>query len=363
MPLSLKDLTTPPTEEDLINQFLGVLALAGFPVTQWQVGGVARTLLRIIARGCASLAQLIAKLAAAGFNSTAAGDWLTLLSREVFQNDRSPATFASGTARLALSSSLAGPYTITVGQLRFTWNKKTYKNTSGGTLTYPATLDVGFIADSPGSTFNAPDNALTLLTPLAGMSVSLSSVTSQGTDQELDPALREKNAGMWGTVGSTANSAGYATWARQASAQVTRVRVTENDPVDGHVKVRIAGPSGALAPEVVGAVQTFLEPFRALCVTLLVVSADNETVPVVGEIRISSGHPNAGNAPAQVNDALNRLAQAASIGGTLDLSDLYAAIEGVAGVSSSLLSAPAGDTTVGPDHVPVLAISLSTRLV
>lgn len=354
MPLTLKDLTTPPTEEELLNQFLAVLLAGQFPVTQWQSGGLARTLAKLVAKGVVSLATLVSNVALGGFNSTATGAWLTLLSREVFQNTRAPATFTAGTINLALSSALAGPYTLVAGQLWFRWNGKNYRNTSGGPLSFASPLTVSFKAESPGASYNAPDNALTLVTPLAGASITASLVTTQGANEETDTSLRSRNSGKWGTVGSAANSAGYAAWAREASTQVTRVRVRENFPVDGTVTLRLAGPSGGVDSSVEHAVYNFIEPLRALCVTVNPESSAEQTVAVSGAIRVTTGHPNAGNALAQAIEALAALFAVIDEGGTVFLGDLYAAIEAIPGVANALLTAPASDTVLSSTRVPVL---------
>ena len=52
-----------------------------------------------------------------------------------------------------------------------------------------------------------------------------------------------------------------------------------------------------------------------------------------------------------------------AIGGTVRLSDLYAAIEAVAGVESVLITTPAADVALGATSVPVLTNSLAYTFV
>jgi uncharacterized phage protein gp47/JayE len=356
---TLNDLLTASTEDEILDVFLALLAAANLPVTSWHVGGVARTIARLVARGLVSVSTLITAITKGGFNSHSFGDWLTLLSSEVYANTRQPATFAQGQVQLALSSAIAGPYTIAVGQLWFVWNGKRYRNTSGDTLTWPATVILSIKAESPGAAYNAPDGQMALQTPLAGMVVQASTISVQGTDAERDAALQARNKGKWGTLGATANDDGFDTWAREASVEVTRVLVQENTPVDGEVRVVVAGAAGAIGGGTLATINAYLETKRALCVPCEAISATAQAFAVTGTVRILSSHPNSANALAQAVDALNALLAEVPIGGTVRLSDLYGAIEAIEGVDSVLLSAPASDTTLGATSVPSPSITLT----
>lgn len=365
MALNLADLLTPPTEDELTDTFLALLAAAGFPVTSWQVGGVARTMARLVARGVVKLAELISLIARGGFNAYSTGDWLTLLSREVYQNDRTPATFAQGQVQLGLSSALAGPYTFTPGQLWFVWNGKRYRsaNAVNETLTWPDTLILPLKAESPGAAYNAPDNQLALETPLAGLVVLASTVSTQGANAETDASLQARNRGKWGTVGPCANDDGWATYAREASVEVTRVVVQENTPAAGSVRVVVAGAAGALSGPTLTAINIYLSARRPLCVGVSAINATETAVAVTGTVTILSSHPNSGGAAAQAQDALLALFATLPIGGTVRLSDLYQAIEAVPGVEFSLLTAPAGDVALGATAVADPTITLTPAYV
>lgn len=363
MALTLKDFQNAPTEDQLFDGFLALLALAGLPVTSWHVGGVARTLARLVARGVVKVTAVIAAIATGGFNRYASGEWLSLLSRELYENDRFPATFAQGQVQLSLSSALAGPYTIVAEQLWFEWNGRRYRNTTGtppgSPLTFPGTVTLSIKAESPGSLYNAPDNLLVPKTPLAGMVILASAISVQGTDLETDRSIQARNSGKWGQVGPAANDDGWEAYARAASAEVTRVLVLENTPDPGAVRVVVAGVAGALAAPTLATVNSYLDARRPLCVLVEAINATEEAVAVTGTVRILSSHPNASSALAQVVDALNTLLATIALGGTVRLSDLYAEIEGVPGVDSSLLSAPAADLVLGANGVPIPAITLT----
>jgi phage-related baseplate assembly protein len=363
MALSLKDLTTPPTQTEIEDVILVALLAAGFPITQWQTTGVARTLIKAVAKGTVSLANLIAKIAQAGFNSTATRDLLTLLAHEVYANDRYPATFATMGVTLRVTSALAGPYTILPSQLWAKWGRRRYRNTTGGDLTFGGLdLDLTFIAESPGAGYNAPPNLLELTTELAGVEVVSSIVTVQGADEETDTALRLRDATKWGSVGSAANDLGYEYWARTASSSVTRVRVYEHTPVDGDVRVVLGGPSGAPDAGVVSTVQTYLEGVRALCVTVEAVAATPQNVVVGGTLYVKASHPNAPLAKAQAEGNLSAYLATLPLGGTAELGDLYSACTTVAGVENAILDLTA-NVVLGANSVPVFVSTLAVSYV
>lgn len=357
MALTLKDLLTAPSEDEILTGFLALLAVSGFPVTSWQPGARARTLARLVSTGLVKVGALLTAIAGGGFNSTAQGDWLPILSAELYDNQAYGATFALGSMQFGLSSALAGPYTITPGQLWLVWNGKHYRNTSGGTITWPVPLVLTFQAESPGAKYNSPDNALSLLTPLPGLVLQGSTITTQGTDAEAPESLRARNRGKWSTVGPAMNNAGYESATRAALAQVTRVRVQANTPSPRHIRVTVAGPSGALDPGGIATIQAYLDLHAALNTIPEVVNATEQAVALVGTVRITASHPNSAQAFGQVIDALLRLFAVLPIGGTLRLGDLYQVIENVPGVDSSLLASPVGDLVLPASSVAVPDLS------
>lgn len=297
---TLADLLTSPSEEDTTDLLLALLAIAGFPVTQWQSGGIARTLVKMTARATSNLVALVTTVAGAGFNKYSTGGWLTLLADQVYGNERNGASFTIATVTVSLDPG-ADPTTITAGQLWFLWpaTQKRYRNIDAvpivlslGSTNVPITVQAEF----PGSDHNAPDGGISeLSTPLPGLDITGSTVTTQGTDDELDTALQLRNSGKWGTTGAAANATGYASWAATASAEVTRVVAVENAPDEGDVTVIIAGPSGPATPTAIAAVKTYITNDTStdpptvrspLCVDVTVQSATLRLIPITGTITI-----------------------------------------------------------------------------
>src|SRR5438132_13822567 len=109
-PPTLSSLLAPPSADQVKASLLASLQARGFPVTDWQEGGVARTLVEMVARAVAELYKLVALVAASGFVAFSSGDWLTLVAAEVYGLSRNAATFTQGVVVLTDSAS-AGPFT------------------------------------------------------------------------------------------------------------------------------------------------------------------------------------------------------------------------------------------------------------
>jgi uncharacterized phage protein gp47/JayE len=162
------------------------LQTASFPVTDWEDGGIAKTLVAIEASENAQFSAQQAIIARGGYLSTAAqagDDYLTVHAQEAFETIRYPATKTSGRVSLYCAAG-AGPYTITVGQLRFSDAVgHRYSNTSAGTLASGGNLDLLVEAESAGSEWNVSNGAITILdTVLAGVSFAqVTGATTAGT--------------------------------------------------------------------------------------------------------------------------------------------------------------------------------------
>ena len=170
---TLVSLLAPPSADQVKASLLSFLQARGFPVTDWAEGGVARTLVEMIARALAELSKLVAVIAASGFVAFSTGDWLTLVAAQVYALSRNPATFTQGVVILSDSAG-AGPFTVVPGQLWFgSSDGRRFANTIGGVLPKSGALSLAVQAESPGSAFNVPTGSVTtLLTPLPGVTAA-----------------------------------------------------------------------------------------------------------------------------------------------------------------------------------------------
>jgi uncharacterized phage protein gp47/JayE len=296
VPASLSSLIVPLTKDDVRRNLVGLLRVVGFPVASWAPSSVPRALVEIFSESLADLSTTVSKIARGGFLSLAENEWLTLVAAEFFGVERKPAVFAQGLAVLTDAGS-AGPFTILPNQL---WAASKsglrFTNVTGGVLPLGGKLVLEWKAESSGASFNAPVGDLaSLLTPLPGVTVSNPALTgsgswlvTQGVDIESDAALRLRCQEKWSSLGAGGNAPAYAYHAKNASPQITRVRVLEAFPLGGQVTVICAGPSGAITdPKTLADVSAYLEDGRRpQCVKVHVRSAVSRVIVVAGEVRV-----------------------------------------------------------------------------
>lgn len=154
-----------------------------FPVTDWESGGVARTFLEAEASAIADLAgSAIPDIAGGGFvdfasSAGAPNDWLSLLSAELYNNQRYLPALLHGQVAFTLAAS-APALTVAAGDLvvaNTTGNSGVlrYFNAAGFTINPGQTLVQPVTAAAPGAAYNAANGALTVLqTPKPGLSVA-----------------------------------------------------------------------------------------------------------------------------------------------------------------------------------------------
>jgi uncharacterized phage protein gp47/JayE len=363
---TLADLTTPTTYEAERQALLDLLAAAGFPVTSWRAGGVARTLVEIDAQALADFTALRVSIAKGGLLHAASGDWLTLLAAEVYAIARNPAVQTKGTVRLTASAE-AGPYTVTPGQLRFaSTSGLRYQSANLGNLTLAkgGTLDVPVAAESPGAAYNVANGTITTLaTPLPGVTCNNPDpgggtwVTTSGVDEESDAALVSRCEARWPESGFGSPAASYDLWARTADPTITRTKVAASGTVAGRVDVYAAGASGPVGAGAVTAAQTYITPRAPLGVTPVVANTSALAVTVTATLYGKSQYQ--APATAAATTAIQSLIAATPIGGTVYKAALFEALMSPTGVENVTIAAPAGDTSLTAAQVATLTLNLS----
>jgi uncharacterized phage protein gp47/JayE len=363
---TLAELTTASTYDEKLAELLAALAARGFPVTSWQEGDVARTLVAIDSQSLSNLETLVANIAAGGLLDTAAGAWLTLLAANVYDVDRNSAVATRGLVRLTASAE-AGPYTIAPGQLRFASTsglRYQIANTDNITIAKGGTLDVTVQAESPGAAYNGGNGTITtLLTPLPGVTCANPDpgggtwITTQGVDEESDASLRTRCAARWPESGFGSPAASYDLWARTADATITRTKVQPSGSIAGQVDVYVAGASGPAGGGAVTAAQTYITPRAPLGVVPVVTAASALAVTVTATLYGKAQYQTAATAAATA--ALQALIAATPIGGKVYRAALFEALMGPVGVENVVLAAPGADTTLTAAQVATLTAGLS----
>lgn len=264
MTITVAELINPKSEDTLLTEQLALLAAADppLPVTAWQPGDVALTLLETEAGALADVHQTVGLLGAAAFLGTATGGWLTLRAKSTFDLDRILATYTTGTGTLTNAAS-AGPYSITPGGLVVaTPGGLRYRSTNLGNVTVPAggSVSIGMRAEGSGTAYNRAGGDLSVLvTPAnAGMSFAAASgslwITATARDEETDAALVARCRARWATLAvagcGTRDAYTFNILGAQRpngdSAGVTRVGFLPA-PGNGEVPIRIAGATGLIS--------------------------------------------------------------------------------------------------------------------
>lgn len=177
MAATLGDLLTVRTKDEEVQRLLSVLQGAGFPVTDWEVGGAARTMVEAIASALSDYSSLVATITAGGFVELAAGlpepTWLDLIAEQWYVLSRARATFTKQLCKITCPSSF-GPVTINPGftlAARGTRNRYIYQG-APATVADNGFAFLEFTAEQSGSKYSDPaDTILDMVTPLPGLIV------------------------------------------------------------------------------------------------------------------------------------------------------------------------------------------------
>lgn len=361
---SLTDVLTPQHPDDIEAIILGILQGVGFPVTSWQPGSVARTLVRAFSEVIADLTQAIANIAAGGYLDLAEGVWLDLLAT-FYELTRNPALFTQGLATLTDTAN-AGPYTIVVGQL-FIQDAAghRYTNITAGTLPQGSTLQLTWRAEAAGSAYNVSNGDINqMVTVLPGVTVNNPDpgggnwITSVGADVETDALLRQRCRDRWATLGTGGNIAAYRAWAQEGAPTVTRVAVAADNPGGpGTVWVFLANSTGGASVQEVADADALIQERKALTANVSTFAATNLPTTIVATIYVRAADQAA--AEAAYVGIIAALMARLDIGGTLFLSQIIEDLMSPTGVVNVVVSSPVADVIANDNECHVLTLNES----
>jgi uncharacterized phage protein gp47/JayE len=375
--VDLESLLIEETKEAIYTTALDVATAVGVPVDTWQAGDPTRSLFHVEAEFLATLETLVANFIRSGFLDYAEDVWLKILAEQMYGVEVPEATFASTT--VTLTNPTGGNYPIDPGDLLFknSTTDKTYRNTTGGTLTPGpgTTLDVTVEAEEAGSDSSAAAGEIdTIVSGPAGVTCT-NATAAVGSDEQEDDTTRQQCRDKLGALSPNGPAAAYSYVARNAeltgTSAVTRVRVY-SDSDTGDVTVYLAGSSGGVAePDrvlVEEAIATWATP---LCITPEVLAATNVSVAVTYTVWVyASANKTQAEVEEDVEAALEALFAAHPIGGDIispaTTGSLYKSL-----IESTILSvypeafrvsvsAPAGDTALTNGQVAVLGTVTAT---
>lgn len=284
-------LIRPVTSDDVFEGMLTVLETLGIPARSWREGGVARSILGVVAEFGAMGASIITSCIAGMFLFFAKGTYLTAHAKDVYDVDRVAATFATGQANLTNKG--GGVFSIGADELiiRSSNTGARFRVTEAfvlgsGTELAPTTISVTVSAIEPGSASSvAPAELDELETPLAKVTVS-NPASILGRDAESDDQLVKRcmaKKGTWSPFGPR-DAYEYAALSAKlldgSPTSITRVAVSRQSST-GTVNVVCATPNGTPSPDELDAVRAEVEK---------VARPDSVTAIVDGAVQVPTSH-------------------------------------------------------------------------
>jgi hypothetical protein len=392
MSLTLEDLFTPLTPDQVKAELLDIATALQFDVTAWEPLGAARAILAIVGTEIANNTEVTAIIARSGLLDFAANTdgtinpWLTLLSKSLYNVERQEASFAS-TATYVLTNSSGSPITVNPDDLHLAITTginagALFKNDTGGVVAASGgTLVITVTADVAGAGSTATANTITtFVTPVAGLT-GTNPDPAVGTDVQSDAELVELCRESLGAASPDGPELAYDFFAKRdenrqplkngsATIGVNRTKVSKFSPT-AQVLVYVAKPSGVV-PGTVGNLTTDLgivadNIFRnamPTAVTVTVSSAAGLNVGITADVWMSSANTLlALDVQNTVLAKLQAYFETIPIGGFdiggggkifLDaiIGQIFQAIPGK--VVQVTISSPGGDVTVAPNQVALL---------
>lgn len=208
MASTLDELLAPRTQATEEQLLLSSFQAQGFPVSDWSVGGVARTMAKGIASLFSDLSVLVKSVTSGGLvvlardlkkaDGTEERAWLDLLAQHFYALVRVEATFTVQHCKLhcALGS---GPVNITSGFIArapVSGNRYVYQGTP--TVVVPDNGDafIDLTAESPGASYSDPaDSIFEVVTALPGLTITNPNQSFGGLNAAGQATKSSTNAG------------------------------------------------------------------------------------------------------------------------------------------------------------------------
>lgn len=364
--ITLAQLLDESTEEESLQMMLTILQSLGFAASSWQPGSRYRTIVQMVAVVHSDFTSAVASMTRGRYNDSATGDWLDALSESHYDNQR---VLARATQFKVVydADDGAGPYTIALNDsIAKDSDGREFRNEEEGILPEGGSLTLLFAATVPAATPMPGPGMLSLVTPLAGVTIEATELVVAGVDDEDDKRLRVRNATKWAQLGYASPEDVYRLWALEASPEVTRVKVdSENPGGPGTVYVYIAGDA-ELEQRVADEVEDYINGTdgvgrRPIGALVSVFPAEDQIIAIVATIYID---PTYGPelVEANVHKSLEDYADEVSIGGiggVVPLAGIYRAIMTVPGVVNASIPTPAVDVPIAANGFPEFAQTLT----
>ncbi len=305
--MTIEDLTTPMTREEVQASIYKVLASLGVNTTAWLSGSVVRTMVVGCSLVMSAFTYLAADIGKSGFLALSSGPWLTLVAQYVYGLERIEASYASGV--VTLTNAGGGVYTVDEGDLILASSSSghTYRNIAAFSLPPVSSADVSIVATDPGAASTAPAGDITVfVTPLLGViAVNENAVT--GENDESDEALRLRCAQQLGAISPMGPWDAYGSALRNAkrpdgtSLGITRIRLIADG--FGRVFVYCATAGGEVPPADLPYADEAVQQWAApQAITAIVLSATGVDLDVSAEVFM---YNTSGLSPAEIEAKLD----------------------------------------------------------
>jgi hypothetical protein len=280
MSLTVSQLFTAPTAEEIRAAMVADLVSVGIPADKWRSGGVVSTMLTVASMSIALLAALVALIIQGFFLPTSTGNSLKLLAIYMFGVEIPEASFATG--NVTLTNTGGASYSLGVGEYTALnpTTKVNYTNSAAFVLGPLGTASVPMVAATIGGAGNAaPGTITTNVTVLLGVTVT-NPTALVGVDAPSDEDIRTLCLNSLGARSVRGVRTAYAYAVQTAENSVTNAPVNINRYVvssashTGDVTVYVASPAGAPDANDVSGVATNVEAIaRPEAVTAVVAGA------------------------------------------------------------------------------------------
>lgn len=297
-------------EEDIMSALVADAQSQLPQVTNYNSGGIFRTILEIFTRGVKAFYTLLANVIRQAFVQTATGNWLDLKVGEIGIT-RKPALKTEGDITFRRTGT-SGNVVIPIGTIvetdvdtqgrkyRFITTEEAILLNGTTSITAPAE------AEFAGAEFNLGNSTIkNLVTTIAGVdSVDNPSgwLTREGTDVENDTDLRYRYRLKWEELAMGATKMAYVGYAMEVNG-VVDVEVDDAWPRgQGTVDVYITGTNGMPTDELVADVQDVVNAKKPICSDADVKKPTGVTIDATIAVKVIPGTP---NQTAMATEALN----------------------------------------------------------
>ncbi len=267
--ITFKQLTTPTTEEQALTAIFSALSSLGFTPQSWQENSIQRTLWQYIAKLYSGLTSVLSDQAKGMHAKLAEGDYQDALGLYTFDLPRNEATRTLGTVTVTLSAA-APAASWEADELVFADTEfapgHSFVITEAGSLMPGESAEFDARAEIAGFASNiAPSVTLFLWTPVAGLSVTnpplageTTWITTPGQEAESKERYALRMVGRWSRLMYGATEGAYGAWVLEALPALTRFRISEDNEVEGGVKIVGATAVGGLTEEQIQTISDYL---------------------------------------------------------------------------------------------------------